>query len=225
VPRSWRHSLGTLDGASHSSIEAHLGHCRACQLQALTSPGDTLVELLRRAHCRSAGPSGTFAEGAVTTPAPLGTPAAPDGIEATASVPEELTRHERYRVLRLLGQGGMGAVYVAEHRVMQRPVALKVIRHAFTASPAAVERFRREVRAAARLSHPNIVTAYDAENAGETHFLVMEYVEGVSLAQVVRERGPLPMAEACDYVRQAAHLPAPHARLLPLPAVPAHCHR
>src|SRR5262249_46045013 len=117
---------------------------------------------------------------------------------------QELAEHERYRVVRLLGAGGMGSVYEAEHRVMQRPVALKVINRAFTARPAVVERFRREVRAAARLTHPNIVTAYDAEKAGDTHFLVMEYVEGVSLARLVKERGPLPVAQACAYVRQAA---------------------
>ncbi len=98
----------------------------------------------------------------------------------------------------------MGAVYAAEHRVMQRPVALKIINRAYTAHPATVERFRREVRAAARLSHPNIVTTYDAEDAGGSLFLVMEHVEGVSLGRLVRQRGPLPVAEACEYVRQAA---------------------
>src|SRR5262249_33672051 len=68
----------------------------------------------------------------------------------------------------------------------------------------AVERFQQEVRAAARLHHPHIVTAFDADQAGGLHFLVMEYVEGQSLAEVVAERGPLPVAEACAYVRQAA---------------------
>src|SRR5262249_49677820 len=118
--------------------------------------------------------------------------------------PPELARHERYHVVRLLGAGGMGSVFEAEHRVMRRPVAVKVINRAYTASAAAVERFRREVHAAARLSHPNIVTAHDAENVGDLHFLVMEYVEGQSLARVLKERGPLPVAEACEYVRQAA---------------------
>ena len=67
-----------------------------------------------------------------------------------------------------------------------------------------MERFRGEVENAARLSHPNIVTTYDAEDAGETHFLVMEYVEGKDLGRLVQERGPLPVDRACDYVRQAA---------------------
>jgi WD40 repeat protein/serine/threonine protein kinase len=120
------------------------------------------------------------------------------------AIPPELARHERYRVVRLLGVGGMGAVYEAEHLVMQRPVALKIIRRAYTARADALERFRREVRAAARLSHPNIVATTDAEDAGETHFLVMEYVEGTDLGRLVQERGPLRVDRACDYVRQAA---------------------
>src|SRR5947199_6257146 len=98
----------------------------------------------------------------------------------------------------------MGAVNHAEHRIMRRPVALKVIVRAYVASAGALERFRREARAAALLVHPNVVTTHDAEDAGEAHFLVMEYVEGVSLARLVQERGPLPVREACEYVRQAA---------------------
>jgi serine/threonine protein kinase len=126
------------------------------------------------------------------------------GVAAPAGLPPELIDHPRYRVLRLLGTGGMGAVYQAEHRVMERLVALKVIRADFTADVAAVDRFHREVRAAAALSHPNIVTAFDAEQIGNVHFLVMEYVEGVNLARHVALSGPLPVDEACSHIRQAA---------------------
>ena len=87
---------------------------------------------------------------------------------------------------------------------MDRHVALKVVRPDLMRHPAAVQRFQQEARAAARLHHPNIVTAYDADQAGELHFLVMEFVEGTSLAELVRERGPLTAAEACTYARQAA---------------------
>ena len=124
----------------------------------------------------------------------------PDG----GAAPKELADHPRYRVLGLLGAGGMGAVYKAEHRLMERPVALKVIRRGLTDDPAAAERFRREVKAAARLSHPHIVRAYDAEQAGDLHFLVMEFVEGTDLARLVAGQGPLPVARACEYARQAA---------------------
>src|SRR4051794_21208686 len=133
-----------------------------------------------------------------TLPQPGG-PAAPP-----PDVPADLRDHPRYRVLGLLGVGGMGAVYKAEHLKMGRPVALKTISPALTDRPGAVERFDREVRAAAALSHPNIVAAYDADQAGRLHFLIMEYVEGESLDRVVATRGPLPVAEACDAVRQAA---------------------
>src|SRR5262245_22609749 len=123
-------------------------------------------------------PSATAPNG---TRKPVGPPAA---------APPELSNHPRYHVVRQLGQGGMGTVYEADHRVMKRAVALKVISAQFVADPAAVARFRREVEAAAALSHPNIVTAHDAEQAGDCHFLVMELVDGVSLDRLVQKKGP-----------------------------------
>jgi WD40 repeat protein len=214
-------TLGTLGEEAQASIEAHVVACTSCQEHAAVAPGDSLLELLRSVHARTSRGADTFVEAAAQVQTPVlvaavaGTealgpaalaaaPAESARSEAPEALPPELARHERYRIVRLLGAGGMGAVYEAEHRVMQRPVALKVINRAYTANAAALERFRREVRAAARLSHPNIVTTYDAEDAGETHFLVMEYVEGTDLGRLVQERGPLPVDRACDYVRQAA---------------------
>src|SRR5947207_5840873 len=110
----------------------------------------------------------------------------------------------RYRLLGVIGSGGMGTVYKAEHLLMGRTVALKVIHRNLTDNPAAIERFPREVRAAARLSHPNIVTAYDADQASGLHFLVMEYVEGKTLDRVLAEQGPVPVTLACDWIRQVA---------------------
>lgn len=119
-------------------------------------------------------------------------------------IPPELAGHPRYQVLKQLGAGGMGTVYQARHRLMERLVALKVVKPHLVDKPGAVDRFRREARAAAQLSHPNIVTAYDAETVGNAHFLVMEFVEGENLADLGARQGPLPAAQACDYVRQAA---------------------
>jgi tRNA A-37 threonylcarbamoyl transferase component Bud32 len=119
-------------------------------------------------------------------------------------VPPELVKHPRYRVLQLLGQGGMGAVYLAEHLVMGRRVAIKTINAHFLSSREAVGRFRREVRAAARLAHPNVVAAHDAEQAGGLHFLVMEYVDGMSVSEFARRKGPLPVETACAICAQAA---------------------
>ncbi len=109
-----------------------------------------------------------------------------------------------YVVLDKLGQGGMGYVYKARHRHMERVVALKVLPSTVAKDPQAVQRFHREVVAAAKLSHPNIVTAFDADHSGDAHFLVMEYVEGKDLAVLVRERGTVTVAKALHYVLQAA---------------------
>jgi len=108
-----------------------------------------------------------------------------------------------YLILDKLGAGGMGQVFRARHRRMERVVALKVLsKKAF--SPTAVARFQREVKAAARLTHPNIVTAHDADEADGMHFLVMELVEGNDLANLVKVQGPLPLAQALDCILQAA---------------------
>jgi serine/threonine protein kinase len=109
-----------------------------------------------------------------------------------------------YVLLEQLGEGGMGKVYKARHRMMGRVVALKVIRRERMQNPQSVRRFQREIQAAAQLSHPNVVLAYDADQAGDDYFFAMEFVEGVDLGRLVKERGPLPLREACDYVRQAA---------------------
>ncbi|HZT80847.1 MAG TPA: WD40 repeat domain-containing serine/threonine protein kinase [Gemmataceae bacterium] len=110
----------------------------------------------------------------------------------------------QYVLLDRLGEGGMGQVFKARHRLMKRVVALKVIRPDRLADAEAAHRFRREIEAVAHLSHPNIVTAHDANQVGDVHFLVMEHVEGIDLARLVRRVGPLPVGEACEYVRQAA---------------------
>ena len=109
-----------------------------------------------------------------------------------------------YVVLEKLGQGGMGQVYTARHTRMDRVVAIKVLPAAATKSPEAVKRFQREVKAAAKLTHPNIVTAYDADEHRGVHFLVMEHVDGQDLASLVCEKGPLPAKQAVDCIVQAA---------------------
>jgi WD40 repeat protein/tRNA A-37 threonylcarbamoyl transferase component Bud32 len=109
-----------------------------------------------------------------------------------------------YVLLERLGEGGMGQVFKARHQVMNRVVALKVIRKDRLASGEALQRFRREVEASAQLAHPNIVIAHDAAQFGDRLVLVMEYVEGTDLAKRIKQSGPLPVAEACDYTRQAA---------------------
>ncbi|HVS39125.1 MAG TPA: serine/threonine-protein kinase [Gemmataceae bacterium] len=111
----------------------------------------------------------------------------------------------QYRILDQIGRGGMGRVFKAEHRTMGRIVALKVLTPDLLRTDRAQELFLREVRAAAQLVHPNIVTAYDANEIDGRYFLVLEFVDGPNLEQLVRQQGPLPVGQACDYLRQIAH--------------------
>ncbi|HEY7310888.1 MAG TPA: serine/threonine-protein kinase [Gemmataceae bacterium] len=109
-----------------------------------------------------------------------------------------------YLLLDRLGEGGMGQVFKARHQLMNRIVAVKIIRKERLTHPDAVERFHREIRLAAQLDHPNLVRAHDAAQVGDVHFLVMEYAEGADLHRLVHKSGPLPLGQACHYIRQAA---------------------
>jgi serine/threonine protein kinase len=109
----------------------------------------------------------------------------------------------QYRILEQIGQGGMGRVFKAEHRAMGRVVAVKVLAPNLMKAGRASELFLREVRAASKLVHPNIVAALDANEVGGRYFLVMEYIDGPNLDQLVNEQGPLPVGQACDFIRQA----------------------
>jgi serine/threonine protein kinase len=109
-----------------------------------------------------------------------------------------------YVILDKIGGGGMGVVFRARHQRMDRVVAIKVLLPEVAKNDEAVKRFQREVKAAARLSHPNIVTAHDADQDGDVYFLVMEFVQGTDLFTMVKANGPLAVAKAVDYMLQAA---------------------
>jgi serine/threonine protein kinase len=111
---------------------------------------------------------------------------------------------DNYVILDTLDTGGMGLVFKALHRSMNRVVALKLLPAAMMSARDTVKRFQREVQAAASLSHPNIVAAFDADESAEIAYLVLEYVEGTNLFRLVKEQGPLSVVQACNYVRQAA---------------------
>lgn len=109
-----------------------------------------------------------------------------------------------YVVIDKLGQGGMGTVLLARHRRMDRQVAIKVLPVTVLESKNAVARFYQEVKVAGQLTHPNIVHAYDAGEHHGFHYLVMEYVKGHDLAQVLTQLGPIPAPLALDYILQAS---------------------
>ena len=110
----------------------------------------------------------------------------------------------KYTLKGHLGTGGMSSVYLSEHPIMRRPVAIKVLPKSRVTKSSYLERFELEARAVAALDHPNIVRAYDIDNEGDTHYIVMEYVEGRDLQRIVEQDGPLGFERAADYIAQAA---------------------
>ncbi|MBR5709424.1 MAG: serine/threonine protein kinase [Thermoguttaceae bacterium] len=110
----------------------------------------------------------------------------------------------KYKLLNLLGVGGMGRVFLAEHTIMHRKVALKVISKEFSKNPEALKQFQAEARAIATLNHINIVQAYNFESEGDRFYIVMEYVDGQSLEKRVLKEGPLPINDVVSYLRQSA---------------------
>ncbi|MBI1830872.1 MAG: serine/threonine protein kinase [Planctomycetes bacterium] len=148
-----------------------------------------------------------------------------DGARETRELAQELLRHDwltAYQVnqivqghgpelvlgpfvlLERIGEGGMGQVFKARQKMLNRTVALKVIRKECVDNPKVIQRFKREIRAAGQLNHPHIVRAYDADQVNGTYYIAMEYIDGVDMARYVRDNGPLPVDQACEYIRQAA---------------------
>src|SRR4051795_313494 len=110
----------------------------------------------------------------------------------------------RYRIEREIAHGGMAEVYLARDQSLSRPVALKALFPEFAREPSFVERFRREAQAAANLNHPNIVSIYDWGQESGTYFIVMEYVEGRSLRELIHSEGPLEAGQAADIAAEIA---------------------
>ncbi len=192
-------ACGGLSVEELTAVASHVGACNACCRALKLVPDDPLAVLVRAAA--AAEPT----ERNVTNISPRQAGHIPSPTElGTRLVPTGFTDHPRYRVLGQLGAGGMGTVYKAEDLLMGRVVAIKVVSPHLTADAGAVERFRREIRVAAQLNDPRAIIAHDTGEAGGCHFLVMEFVEGISLDRLVAKKGPLPMQMACSFARQAA---------------------
>ncbi len=193
--------LGKLDEPSAESVSKHLEQCPDCRNQVAEMSADSFLHRLRDAQgpVMSATPqSRTFS----ATFSQLGPePAAPP---PSNTLPPGLADHPDYEIKRELGRGGMGVVYLAHNRLMGRDEVLKVMSRQIIERPGVPERFLREIRAVARLRHPNIVTAYHAARLGESIVFAMEYVEGLDLSRMIKAKGPLPVAHACNFAYQAA---------------------
>jgi serine/threonine protein kinase len=186
---------GKLSGPAREIVAAHLEDCRACQalLPSLATEADPWrTGLSETVSARE--PPGRQADRQV-----VGGNAAP------------LARLGKYELLAELGRGAMGVVYEARHVDLDKPVALKELLDGSGCGPEALARFRREMKAAGRLEHANVVRTWDAGEADGRHFLVMELVEGLGLNEVLRRHGALNVADACEAIRQAAlglqHIP------------------
>src|SRR5579883_852972 len=194
-------ALGKLPEHAAASVAAHLDTCPACRQAVAAVPPDSFLDKVRAVKQDSSSFPPDLAEpdDALSSAGKSATPDVP-----CLNLPPELARHPKYLILRELNRGGMGVVYQARHKEMGRQIVIKVINRALLDRPDSLDRFRREIQAAAQLSHPNIVTAHDAEQVGDTHILVMEFVPGQSLAEVLEKKGPLPVTHACHYMSQVA---------------------
>jgi serine/threonine protein kinase/WD40 repeat protein len=195
--------LGKLDDASAVAIQEHIVICGDCRARVSELTSDTFLDRLRDAKPRPASMPPAWSSSHVGASRPNSEPS-PAERPPAHTLPPGLADHPDYEILRELGRGGMGVVYLAENKLMGRKEVLKVVGGHLIDRPAVLERFLREIRAAARLHHTNIVTAYSALRIAESLVFAMEYVEGYDLSQLARSKGPLPLTHACNFIYQAA---------------------
>lgn len=198
-------SLGRLPLAELERIGAELETCPTCQatLDTLAELEDSVVADLRSGASQVGAPIWPELEDQIREAEQLGRVVYG---ERQPDAPHELipARLGQYEIQEQIGRGGMGTVYRGRHLRLKRPVAIKVLPGDRMRNPGAVARFQRETEAVGRLDHPNLVRAYDAGEADGQHFLVMEFLDGTDLTRLVRQSGPLPVADACEVIRQAA---------------------
>lgn len=207
------YATGNLAEDEASSIAEHLSECAECEatIQTLESKSDTLVSALRvqpavepyddEAELRQA-----VAHAAQVSSLKADEPPAVSSADAASPRPATKAPPKLgpYQLLAKLGEGGMGAVFKARHEHLEKIVAIKVLPKKAMQDAGAVARFRREMKAVGALHHPNIVGAHDAGEQQGTHFLVMEYVEGKDLSSLIKQHGPVTIAQAISYMQQAA---------------------
>ncbi|QDU30659.1 Serine/threonine-protein kinase PknB [Anatilimnocola aggregata] len=202
-------SFGHLTEASAEEFATHVDSCENCRtlLEAISSTPDPLAAALRRpaelpfageAALQQALPRLLACTHEPPTAASLNSsPSATDSWSALKTVRD-------YEILEKIGEGGMGAVYKARHSRLKKIVALKILPRDRVIGADSIARFEREMEAVGKLEHPHLVRAMDAGEADGMHFLVMEFVAGSDLSQLVKAQGPLAIADACELIRQSA---------------------
>jgi serine/threonine protein kinase len=196
------YGFGKLDDAAGVVVGRHVEVCAECRGRVSEMTSDSFL-----GRMRDAGVVPVVGEGVGSSLTGMSMAGGGGGGSApvpASTLPPGLAEHSDYEVLRELGRGGMGVVYLAQNTLMGRPEVLKVVGSHLISRPEVLDRFLREIRSAAKLHHPNIVTAYSALRMGDSLVLTMEYVEGFDLARMVKGKGPLSVAHACNFIYQAA---------------------
>lgn len=187
---------GKLEEHEFGRLSQHIENCEACEqaATAIESEPDTLIELLMSEEVPASHSAAKLDLRSVW----------PHGIDSGSAVAQPPAEIAAYEILRQLGSGGMGAVYLARHKKLDKQVAIKLLPALPAQLPEFVARFEREMLAAGRLEHPAIVRTTDAGEHEGVHYLVMEAIDGLDLSCVARAVGPLGIADACELMRQAA---------------------
>ena len=197
------YGLGKLDDRLSRSVHNHLEQCSECRGRVAEMTSDSFLGRFRDAR-RTTTQTATVAPdgvGSISLPAGKATTSPPP---AANSLPPGLVNHADYEIRKELGRGGMGVVYLAHNSMMGRDEVLKVIGRHVIERPGVLERFQNEIRAVAKLRHPNIVAAYTAFRLDGGLVFAMEYVEGLDLAKLVKTKGPLSIPHAAYFAHQAA---------------------
>ncbi|WP_372898900.1 protein kinase [Stieleria sp.] len=197
------YSLGRLPEADNDELFEHLRSCTTCQaeLETVDDAEDSLISELR-----ARDPLASLADEPdckLAMVKALGALAAADELSATGlqDIPQTIGEYE---IVRLLGRGGMGKVFLARHNKLGRHVAVKLLSGHRLADQRTRDRFDSEMRAIGQLSHPNILTAHDAREVDGTAVLVTEYIDGLDLGELVAKHGPVSVADACEVIRKVA---------------------
>lgn len=199
--------LGTLSEDAVDGVSEHVETCVDCEMtvEEIERQPEGLVKSLRQPFAREEYLDESECRRVVARAEAMGRDSSVASVSSVESlVDEHLGDIREYQLLEKLGEGGMGVVYRAWHTKLKRVVALKILSKRSMANQRAVARFEREMEALGRGEHPNVVRAIDAGEEDGTQFLAMEYIDGLDLSQLARRCGPLPIADACELIRQAA---------------------
>ncbi len=202
---------GWCDDADSERIESHLATCRTCEhaLRELDIKPDTLLQSLQSTTVEKTAANDDATSRNSEQPIDAALARARKLMDAPAESAKPAWQPASkelgvYELLRPLGRGGMGAVYLANHRQLHKQVAIKLLPVMSAEDSDVRARFQREIRVVGKLNHPSIVAATDAGEIEGTQFLVMEYVPGMDLSRLARLLGKLPVADACELMRQVA---------------------